>query len=281
MAMRFSDVVTTVSPSYAGEIGTSGFAFGPKEGKSYGETLEGRRTSGAFIGILNGLPADFINSQYQPDRKENEVRIIMASRATRQKGWQLFVGKIKEFVETVKPLGHNVKFDFLVDGTGDKDLLDELNKAAKENKDNVNLQSYDQNRMDAAFSRATIALMPSLWEPCGLFAMTAQARGVLLLATEVGGLSDILGGVPNTDSRGGVYSPLQKDLGGYPYVHYFGLGIQPGNIFGAISSVLANLRNPILSKIAADASARALKDYSPEAMAKRYMEQVYARFLKA
>jgi glycogen synthase len=280
MVLKVADIVTTVSPSYAEEIGTRGFTFGPKEGESYGRILEDRKRQENFVGILNGLPADFAEqgSSTRTDSKD-EVRILMASRATRQKGWQLFLDGIKGFTDTLKPIGHNVKFDFLADSTGDKDLLEALVKAAAENKDNVTYEAYTKERMDRALTRATIALMPSLWEPCGLFAMTAQARGVLLLATRVGGLQDILGSENRTER--GESAPFYKALGGYPHIHRYGLGLDITNIWGAISSVLANLNNSEITKIVENAKSRAQRDYTPEAVAKRYMEKVYGRFLKA
>lgn len=201
-AVSYSDVLTTVSPSYALEIQTP----------TYGEHLEYifQRRNSILHGILNGIDTVAYNPKTDPWLKKNysiqdlsgkqeckktlqqevglEVNIdkplvAVISRLTRQKGLDLVINKLPEF------LNHNIQLVVL--GTGDRDYEETLKAYALGSNGQISAQiCFDEGLAHRVYAGADMILVPSLFEPCGLTQMMAQAYGTLPIVRETGGLKD-------------------------------------------------------------------------------------------
>lgn len=199
----FSDLLNTVSPTYAGEIQTQESGCG----------LEGvlhKRKKG-LSGILNGLDYELWDPEkdtyiYKPysagafrDKYVNkkmlqeECRLSvqediplfgMVSRLSEQKGLDL-IGQSMEGL-----LGH-CKLQIIVLGVGDAKYHELLQELAQKYPGNVSAQiKFDERLAHKIYAGADIFLMPSRFEPCGLGQMIALRYGTLPLVFKTGGLSD-------------------------------------------------------------------------------------------
>lgn len=201
-ALRYSDMLTTVSPTYAEEIKTD--FFGEKMQYIF------RERESILHGILNGIDTveydpendKAIAAGYSADNTAGKAAckaalqkelglpvepdtplVVMIGRLTEQKGLDLLERVLGEI------LAEN-KMQIAVLGTGDKKYEDLLRGFA-ERFDNFSASIF----FDPAFSHrmyagADMLLMPSLFEPCGLSQMIAMRYGTLPVVRETGGLRD-------------------------------------------------------------------------------------------
>lgn len=201
-ALRYADAITTVSPTYAGEIQTPEF----------GEGLDGvlRERSYALQGILNGIDvAGFdpatdkrIAANYTVDDRAGkavckaklqeelglEVRddrplMVMVTRLTRQKGLDLVMYALDRI------LAGGVQVAVL--GTGDRDYEDGLRYFQDKYPGTMAARiEFDPALSQRMYAAADMFLMPSKFEPCGLSQIIAMRYGTLPIVRETGGLKD-------------------------------------------------------------------------------------------
>ena len=201
-ALHYADAITTVSPTYAGEIQT------PK----FGEGLDGvlRERSYALQGILNGIdvaafdPATDkrIAANYTVDDRSGkavckaklqeelglEVRddrplMVMVTRLTRQKGMDLVMYALDRI------LSGGVQVAVL--GTGDRDYEDGLRYFQDKYPGTMAARiEFDPALSQRMYAAADMFLMPSKFEPCGLSQIIAMRYGTLPIVRETGGLKD-------------------------------------------------------------------------------------------
>lgn len=201
-ALRYSDAITTVSPTYANEIQTPEF----------GEGLDGvlRERSYALQGILNGIDvAGFdpatdkrIAANYTVDDRSGkavckaklqeelglEVRddrplMVMVTRLTRQKGLDLVMYALDRI------LAGGVQVAVL--GTGDRDYEDGLRYFQDKYPGTMAARiEFDPALSQRMYAAADMFLMPSKFEPCGLSQIIAMRYGTLPIVRETGGLKD-------------------------------------------------------------------------------------------
>ncbi len=201
-ALRYADAITTVSPTYAGEIQTPEF----------GEGLDGvlRERSYALQGILNGIDvAGFdpatdkrIAANYTADDRSGkavckaklqeelglEVRddrplMVMVTRLTRQKGMDLVMYALDRI------LAGGVQVAVL--GTGDRDYEDGLRYFQDKYPGTMAARiEFDPALSQRMYAAADMFLMPSKFEPCGLSQIIAMRYGTLPIVRETGGLKD-------------------------------------------------------------------------------------------
>lgn len=201
-ALRYADAITTVSPTYAGEIQTPEF----------GEGLDGvlRERSYALQGILNGIDvAGFdpatdkrIAANYTVDDRSGkavckaklqeelglEVRddrplMVMVTRLTRQKGMDLVMYALDRI------LSGGVQVAVL--GTGDRDYEDGLRYFQDKYPGTMAARiEFDPALSQRMYAAADMFLMPSKFEPCGLSQIIAMRYGTLPIVRETGGLKD-------------------------------------------------------------------------------------------
>lgn len=201
-ALHYADAITTVSPTYAGEIQTPEF----------GEGLDGvlRERSYALQGILNGIDvAGFdpatdkrIAANYTVEDRSGkaickaklqeelglEVRddrplMVMVTRLTRQKGMDLVMYALDRI------LAGGVQVAVL--GTGDRDYEDGLRYFQDKYPGTMASRiEFDPALSQRMYAAADMFLMPSKFEPCGLSQIIAMRYGTLPIVRETGGLKD-------------------------------------------------------------------------------------------
>ena len=201
-AIEYSDIVSTVSPTYAEEIKTAYYAHG----------LDGiiRRNSQKVYGILNGIDIDYYNPQTDkyifknytssdisgkavckenlqkmlglPIRKEVPI-IAIISRLVSHKGLDL----VKAVIESL--LATDVQVVIL--GKGDASYENYFSSVASNYQGKCAcVIAYNQDLSRKIYSGADIFLMPSKSEPCGLSQMIASRYGTVPVVRETGGLND-------------------------------------------------------------------------------------------
>lgn len=201
--LTYSNIITTVSNTYAGEI----------QNAYYGETLDAhlRYHSNKLRGIVNGIDYDIWNS-FTDDRlyvnyditnvlekkKENKRRlqeelglvqddhkfvIGLISRLTNQKGLDLVTSILPQVMD-----GHT---QVVVLGTGDQGYEDAFRYYEHTYKGDVcsNIM-YDETRAHRIYAGADALLVPSRFEPCGLTQLIAMHYGTVPIVRETGGLKD-------------------------------------------------------------------------------------------
>ena len=201
-ALHYADAITTVSPTYAGEIQTPEF----------GEGLDGvlRERSYALQGILNGIdvaafdPATDkrIAANYTVEDRSGkavckaklqeelglEVRddrplMVTVTRLTRQKGLDLVMYALDRI------LSGGVQVAVL--GTGDRDYEDGLRYFQDKYPGTMAARiEFDPALSQRMYAAADMFLMPSKFEPCGLSQIIAMRYGTLPIVRETGGLKD-------------------------------------------------------------------------------------------
>ena len=200
--LKFSDRVTTVSPSYAREIATPEFGCG----------LDGViRNRGADVsGIRNGIDTEVWNPatdpaiarRYDAERLDGKdvcrtalqrelglqpepraLLLAVVSRLTAQKGIDLLLAALAELLRA----GVQVA----VQGSGDSTLEAGLRIAQSAHPGRLHVHiGYDEARAHRMIAGADVLAVPSRFEPCGLTQMYALRYGTLPIVRRVGGLAD-------------------------------------------------------------------------------------------
>ena len=201
--LTYSNMITTVSNTYAWEIQTP----------YYGEGLDAhlRYHSGKLRGIVNGIDYDIWNTASDPrlyvnyditnvleKKRENKRKlqeelglvpddqkfvIGLISRLTNQKGLDL--------VNAILPQVMDGNTQVVVLGTGDQVYEDSFRYYENAYKGSVcsNIM-YDETRAHKIYAGADALLVPSQFEPCGLTQLIAMHYGTIPIVRETGGLKD-------------------------------------------------------------------------------------------
>ena len=200
-AIEMTNILSTVSPTYAEEIKNSYFAH------SLHDVIN--NNSHKLFGILNGIDVDYYNPQtdkylfknYSIDNLDGKkvckqelqkmlglpVRdvpiIAIISRLVSHKGLDL----VKEVIENI--LHADVQVVIL--GKGETSYENFFTNVANNYKGKcVTIIAYNQDLSRKIYSGADIFLMPSKTEPCGLSQMIASRYGTVPVVRETGGLND-------------------------------------------------------------------------------------------
>lgn len=202
-AIYYSDVITTVSPTYAQEILT----------RDYGEGLESllQLRADSLHGILNGVNYEVFNPRTDrhvrhpydlttiEDRVTNRDSLrkelglpavdgpmaAMVTRLTEQKGVDLVLQAVPELVA--------IGAQLVILGEGDQWLKDEIKRLEAEHPGHVVLAArFDEGLAQRLYAGADLLLMPSRYEPCGLGQIIAMRYGSVPLGRRTGGLSDTI-----------------------------------------------------------------------------------------
>lgn len=217
----YSDVITTVSETYAKEIQTP----------EYGEGLDGllRARSASLYGILNGISyeqynpktdsmiyknytaRDFVSGKRENKKmlqkqlglaeKEDVFMIGIVSRLTDQKGFDI-IAHIME-----RMCGMNIQLVVL--GTGDCNYESMFKWYAQNHSDKVSANMCFSNDLAHKIYAACDAfLMPSKFEPCGLSQIISLKYGTVPIVRETGGLKDTVFAYNEYDDEGNGFSFL-------------------------------------------------------------------------
>ena len=201
--LTYSNIITTVSHTYAGEIQTA----------YYGEKLDAhlRYHAGKLRGIVNGIDYDIWNTatdsrlyanyditnvlEKKKENKrnlqqelglvqdENKFVLGLISRLTDQKGLDLLNSIIPQIMDEHTQI--------VVLGTGDSKYEDSFRYYENAYKGRIcsNIM-YDETRAHKIYAGADALLVPSQFEPCGLTQLIAMHYGTVPIVRETGGLKD-------------------------------------------------------------------------------------------
>ncbi|NLJ99709.1 MAG: glycogen synthase GlgA [Clostridia bacterium] len=202
--IKFSDIITTVSRTYADEIKTP----------EYGEKLDGvlRSRSSVLYGIENGIDYnlynpktdDLIFEKYNKESihkkiknktelqkqlglpiEENIPLIGMVTRLVKQKGIDLILTKWND--------GYEIEGQLVVLGMGEQYYEEMLYSLRDRHPDKISVSiQFDDELAHKIYAASDLFLMPSLFEPCGLGQMIALRYGTLPLVRRTGGLNDTI-----------------------------------------------------------------------------------------
>lgn len=200
--LAYADRITTVSPTYAGEIQR------PEGGAGLDGLLAHRAKD--LSGILNGVDYSVWNPATSPhlevhfDAKRLSARKInknliqramgldeapdaplfaVISRLAGQKGLDLVLENVAYLIQLSAQL--------LVLGTGDPELEAGFKAAAAAHPGRVATSlAFDEGMAHRILAGADVVLVPSRQEPCGLTQLYALRYGALPLVRRTGGLAD-------------------------------------------------------------------------------------------
>lgn len=221
-AIECSNAVTTVSPSYAGEIMDKYY--------SYGLDMILKSRSFKLSGIVNGIDTKlydpltdkslFKNFDYDTieNKKVNKEGLLdmldmnmggerpligMVTRLTKQKGLDLIMAVLDKILECDCQL--------VILGKGDwkyENALKEYEyRYPKKIKVIINFSTDIANKI---YGGADLFLMPSKFEPCGLSQMIAMRYGTIPIVRQTGGLRDTVIG----------FNPLELTGNGFNFYSY-------------------------------------------------------------
>lgn len=201
--IAYSDMVSTVSPTYAAEIMTA----------EYGERLDGllRRRSDRVTGILNGIdttvfdPATdrHIAANYSAD--DLTGRTACRASLLRTLGWpedsprpllgivtRLVEQKGVDLLDQVVPwMISRTDAQLVILGSGQPNIETVFRRYAKEYPDRVAAHiGFDAALAQRIYAGSDAFLMPSRFEPCGLGQMIALRYGSIPIVRATGGLND-------------------------------------------------------------------------------------------
>lgn len=223
-ALRVSDVITTVSPTYAQEI----------RRPEYGQGLDGvlRWRGERLVGVLNGIDTDEWNpatdtriaarfDAHHMDGKaackarlqsmmglpENpDVPVVgVVTRLDPQKGVNLICSSFHEIL-------HYSSAQVVLLGSGADSYEHNIRMAAAGNPTRISgYIGFNNDLARQIYAGSDLFLMPSSFEPCGLAQMIAMRYGTIPVARATGGLVDTVADVSSGDGTGYLFSQFSKD----------------------------------------------------------------------
>ncbi len=211
-----SDMITTVSPTYAKEILTE------ELGNGLNEVLKARQEK--IFGILNGIDADFsqtthdraINYPYDPVEKRGvngEIKYYdwkkgkALNKEFLQKKLGLkvkkdipllcFIGRIEapqkglEILHKMLRRKSKMEFEIVILGSGDPDWEERFKWLSTFSPKYISCNfTYSDKLAHQIYAASDFIVIPSKYEPCGLVQMVAMLFGTIPIAHNTGGLKD-------------------------------------------------------------------------------------------
>ncbi|MCX7730878.1 MAG: glycogen synthase [Candidatus Caldatribacterium sp.] len=202
--LLFSQVITTVSPTYAREI------CSPEFGEGLDGLLRALSYRKKIVGIVNGIDTEVFHPSIDPliveryssedleGKRRNKLfflkeifgdntdttRPIIAfiSRFVEQKGIRLFLESPEVFFSLP------AYWFFL--GTGGEFYERALQNLSQGYPNLKVIVRFDERLAHLAYAAADFLVLPSLFEPCGISQMIAMSYGTLPIVRGVGGLRD-------------------------------------------------------------------------------------------
>lgn len=214
-AIIHSDIITTVSPTYAKEILTEEFGCGLNE---FLKGMEGR-----IFGILNGIDIDFshtthdaaVKFPYGPSEKRwngkieyygwKEGKRLNKEFLQKKLGLKVkddipmlcFIGRIDarqkglDILHTMLRRIDQTEFEFVILGSGDEDWEERYKWLSTFYPKHISCNfRFDDNLAHQIYAASDFIVIPSKYEPCGLIQMIAMLFGTIPIAHNTGGLKD-------------------------------------------------------------------------------------------
>jgi starch synthase len=196
----FSDVINTVSKTYAEEIQT----------EEFGNKLDGvlRIKSENLYGILNGIDYEI----YDPLKNKNlffpikdfeykqknkiELQKYLNLKEDKNRPVISFIGRLFD-QKGVDLIANTIEFALMYDinfvllGTGDKKYENFFKELKDKYPDKVYVKiGFDVDLAEKIYAGSDIFIMPSKYEPCGLGQMYSMRFGTVPVVRYTGGLED-------------------------------------------------------------------------------------------
>ncbi len=266
----YSDMLSTVSPTYAREIQTPDLGFG----------LDGllRHRADRLVGILNGIDDKEWDPQHDSwivrnydaahiSAKRDNKRALqhehgldpdsqaplvgMVSRLVRQKGVDLAISAVSYLLHA------RAQIVFL--GNGERSYEDALRRLAARHPGRVAARiGYDEAAAHRIESAADMFLMPSRFEPCGLNQLYSLRYGTVPIVRRVGGLADTVIDASEPNLRAGVATGIVFD------------GDDANALIAALGRAMSLYRNPSRWRSLVHCGMR--QDFSWRASAQHYID---------
>jgi len=241
-AILNADIVNTVSETYSQEI--------LEQEKGQGLQILLRNRQDRLYGIINGIDHDDYNPQTDPGLKKNysfgqisrreidklfiqkrygltqdkEIPlIIMSSRITHQKGFELILQALDILL--------HLNIQMIIMGDGDKNYISEIKKIIKNYPTKLAWISWtsDGPKYETSlYAGGDMFLLPSTSEPCGINQMKALRYGCIPIVRSIGGLKDT---ITNFDFK-------NLNGNGFTFLTY-----SPMSLYGAIVRALEYYKN--------------------------------------
>jgi len=218
--IMFSDVINTVSPTYAKEIQTKEYGFG----------LDGilKIRSEDLYGILNGIDYSVYNPLTDPhifypiktyeDKLKNKKKLQEYLNLPQKKSATIvsFIGRLYE-QKGIDLIKNMIKYLLLTDiqfvilGTGNENYEGFFKSLENEFPQKVSINiTFDTDLAQKIYAGSDIFLMPSRYEPCGLGQMYSMRYGTIPVVRYTGGLEDTVI----------EYDPISKVGTGFGFYEY-------------------------------------------------------------
>jgi starch synthase len=270
----FSDLLTTVSRTYAREIRTPAFGSG-LEG-----VLEDR--SQDLHGVVNGIDYEMWNPQKDPaiahpySAEDPEPKAVCRETLRRELGLEDGAGPVIGIIARLtEQKGMDLVLEALpgilaeggqlvVLGAGDARLEEAFRAAAAAHRGQVAVRiGHDDELSRRIYAGSDAFLMPSRYEPCGLGQLIALRYGSAPIVRRTGGLADTV-----TE-----FDPARRSGTGFTFDAF-----TPDALLAAVRRAAATFRQPALWKaVVRNAMA---EDFSWDASAREYVT-LYRKALRA
>lgn len=199
----YSDIVSTVSKTYAKEIQT----------KTYGHGLHTYLKKRKIYGIVNGVDYDVWNpekdghiyrtysSKSLDGKAENKSQLLeeigfpqdletpllgMVARVDPHKGLNLVAEALPRILDSEKA------FFVMLGGAGERKYQRIVEKMSKKSDKIKVILRHDEKLAHKIYAGSDIFLMPSLFEPCGLGQLISLKYGTIPVVRKTGGLADTI-----------------------------------------------------------------------------------------
>lgn len=215
----YSDMVTTVSKTYAGEIQTHQYGFG------YEGLLNQKAQNGKLVGIVNGIDYDVYNPSQNKEIIANYDFEDLEGKAKCKKDLQEDLGlpvKDVPILAVISRVVHHKGFDILVEGmnellkkdiqfvalgVGEQHYINRLKYLKEKYPDKVSVNDFfDTELAKKIYAGSDIFMMPSMFEPCGLSQMISFRYGTIPVVRSTGGLRDTVIGYLSNKERGNGFT---------------------------------------------------------------------------
>lgn len=196
----YSDIITTLSPTFASELINNGGGIGVEE-IFYNHAHK-------LVGILNGIssmmwnPATDTNIAkfYSADDISGKIvckntlcselgldqsmpLVVFIQRMTLERGFDLVLNAAEEFAKN--------NINLIIFGPSSSDYSHKIQEIKERYNNNIRIIFNDHaNKSQKEYAAADIVLMPSLYEPCGSSLMIGMKYGAVPVSRKTGGLVD-------------------------------------------------------------------------------------------
>jgi len=221
----YSDIVTTVSKTYADEIQTSKYGFG------YEGLMSLKAKQGKLVGITNAIDYEEYNPEKDKElyrnfsfktytlKKENkkalqkelglpekEVPLLaIVSRIVPHKGYDILVEGLNDILKE--------DIQFVALGVGDRHYIHRLEYLKEKYPDKVSVNNFfDHELAKKIYAGSDIFLMPSVFEPCGLSQLISFRYGTIPVVRSTGGLRDTVIGYGADKEKGNGFTFWGKSV---------------------------------------------------------------------